>query len=204
MSKRVLGRKFGWRGFQRTSLAACLMIGLLGLGACAPQGNSGAIATPAAPAVPVLKVTSEAFEAEGMIPVPYTCKGEGRSPALSWDAPPPGTQSWVVRVEDPDAPGKTFVHWVLYDLPPEIRQLPAALPATPFLNEGGMQGKNDFGRYGYGAPCPPSGTHRYVFQVYALDKFLDLAPGVSQAEVTTAVEGHILAQGSLVGKFGQR
>lgn len=151
-----------------------------------------------------MTLSSAAFAADGMIPAKYTCDGENRSPALSWDAPPAGTKSLAVLASDPDAPGKTpenpFVHWVLYDLPPDLRQLPEGVPANPLLSAGGTHGKSDFGKFGYGGPCPPSGTHRYVFRLYALDKFLDLPPGASQAEVISAMEGHTLAEAEQIGR----
>jgi hypothetical protein len=148
-----------------------------------------------------MTLSSAAFAAEGTIPAKYTCDGENLSPALSWDAPPAGTKSLAVLVSDPDAPNKTFVHWVLYDLPPDLRQLPEGVPANPLLSEGGTHGKSDFGKFGYGGPCPPNGNHRYVFKLYALDKLLDLPPGASQAEVIKAMEGHTLAEAELIGRY---
>lgn len=150
-----------------------------------------------------MQLTSNAFVPNATMPPQYTCKGEDISPALSWDEPPTGTQSFALIVDDPDAPGKTFTHWVLYDLPSDLRQLPENLPPDPILLTGGVQGKNDFDRYGYGGPCPPSGTHRYVFQLYALDTLLDLAPGMSKTEVIAAMRGHILAGAELVGQYGK-
>jgi hypothetical protein len=148
-------------------------------------------------------LSSSAFDPDGLIPAKYTCDGENRSPALSWDALPAATRGLVLLVSDPDAPGKTFIHWVLYDLPPETRQLPESIKADPILVQGGVQGKSDFGKYGYGGPCPPQGTHRYVFTLYALDTVLDLPPGAKQADVLKAIEGHILAQAELIGRYGR-
>lgn len=150
-----------------------------------------------------MQLQSSAFNPDATIPTQYTCKGANTSPALRWDEPPTGTQSFTVIVDDPDAPGKTFTHWLLYDLPPDLRQLPAAIPPDPILLAGGVQGKNDFDRYGYGGPCPAFGTHQYVFQLYALDTLLDLSPGVSKARVIAAMKGHILAGGELVGQYGK-
>jgi hypothetical protein len=107
-------------------------------------------------------------------------------------------------VDDPDAPGRTFVHWVLYDLPPTTRQLPEGVPQEVTLTNGGVQGKSDFGRYGYGGPCPPSGTHRYFFKLYALDKLLKLPPGAKKADVVKAMEGHVLASPELMGRYSRR
>lgn len=169
----------------------------LGLAGCTP-GPDDRLSFPKS-----LPLTSNAFTADALIPDQHTCKGEDISPALSWAEPPTGTRSFALIVDDPDAPGKTFTHWVLYDLPPDLRQLPAAVPSDPILLIGGVQGKNDFDRYGYSGPCPPSGTHRYVFKLYALDTLLDLAPGVSKADVIAAMKGHILAGGELVGQYGK-
>lgn len=151
-----------------------------------------------------LKLTSPAFEADAFIPPEFTCDGADRSPALSWDASLAKAQSFALIVEDPDASGGAFVHWVLYDLPAQLRVLPAGVPTQPFLTEGGMQGKNNFGQYGYRGPCPPSGTHRYLFKLYAVDKILDLPPGAMPAEVQTALKGHILARGQLMGRYSRQ
>lgn len=154
-----------------------------------------------------MTLSSAAFAADGMIPAKNTCDGKNLSPALSWDAPPSGTKSLAVLASDPDAAGKA--HWVLYDLPPDLRQLPEGVPANPLLSEGGTHGKSDFGKFGYGGPCLSGGlsgedaskSHRYVFRLYALDKFLDLPPGASQDEVIKAMEGHTLAQAELIGRY---
>lgn len=150
-----------------------------------------------------MKLTSSAFAAEEMIPTRYTCDGEDISPALSWEGIPQGTQSLVLIVDDPDAPGQTFVHWVLYDLPPETRQLPANVPNSEQLPNGGVQGKNDFGKIGYGGPCPPEGTHRYFFKLYALDTQLGLSAGATKAQVEAAMSSHILAAQELIGRYSR-
>jgi len=169
----------------------------LGLTACTPRPNDRQSIPKSLP------LTSAAFTTNAVIPDQYTCKGEDISPPLSWAEPPAGTRSFALIVDDPDAPGKTFTHWVLYDLPSDLRQLPENLPPDPILLTGGVQGKNDFDRYGYSGPCPPAGTHRYVFQLYALDTLLDLAPGVSKAEVIESMKGHVLASAELVGQYGK-
>lgn len=148
-----------------------------------------------------MKLESPAFNANGAIPAKYTCKGENISPALHWDAPPEKTRSLTLIMDDPDAPGGTFVHWVLYDLPSDVRELPEAIDPNPILMQGGTQGKNGFRHYGYGGPCPPGGTHRYFFKLYALDTLLDLPPGASKQEVLAAMQGHVLAGAELMGKF---
>lgn len=150
-----------------------------------------------------MKLQSTAFTDNGMIPFLYTCDGQDISPPLSWGTPPTGTQSLALIVDDPDAPGRTFVHWVVYDIPPETRQLPQAIPSEPTLSGGGTQGKNDFGKLGYGGPCPPSGIHRYFFKLYALDRELELKSGETKAQLEAAISGHILAMTELIGRYAR-
>ncbi|MEQ8755280.1 MAG: YbhB/YbcL family Raf kinase inhibitor-like protein [Coleofasciculus sp. G1-WW12-02] len=151
----------------------------------------------------MMNLESQAFSANEMIPSQYTCDGEEISPELHWDAPPIGTQSLALIVDDPDAPGQTFVHWVVYDIPPETRQLSPGIPAQEPLAKGGTQGKNDFGNLGYGGPCPPSGIHRYFFKLYALNRTLGLDAGVTKAQLQAAMSGHILANGELIGRYSR-
>lgn len=146
-----------------------------------------------------MKLESSAFEANGMIPVQYTCDGQDISPPLSWDTPPAGTQSLALIVDDPDAPGGTFVHWVAYNLSADSQQLPEAVLNQNF--KGGAQGKSSFGKLGYGGPCPPKGTHRYFFKLYALDQKLGLEPGKTKEQVLQAMEGHVLATSELIGRY---
>jgi Raf kinase inhibitor-like YbhB/YbcL family protein len=149
-----------------------------------------------------LKLSSTAFQPEGDIPSKYTCSGADVSPALSWTDPPAGTESFALIADDPDAPVGIWVHWVAYDLPANARQLPEAVPKTDAIPGGGVQGQNDFRKTGYGGPCPPPGKpHRYYFKLYALDGKLDLKPGTTKKDVERAMQGHILAQGELMGRF---
>lgn len=150
-----------------------------------------------------MAIASAAFEPDGLIPAEYTCDGEDISPPLSWQGVPEAAQSLVVIVDDPDAPGGTFVHWVMYGLSSDVAALPAAVPPAAELEEGRRQGKNDFGNLGYGGPCPPRGIHRYVFKVYALDKSLALEAGASKRQVLEAISGQVLAGGKLVGRYGR-
>lgn len=151
--------------------------------------------------------TSEAFAHGQSIPAKYTCIGRNISPALAWGEPPAGTQSFALIVDDPDAPGGTWVHWVLYNIPPETRSLPEALLVTgknvPEGQGSPFTGKNSWGDIGYGGPCPPSGTHRYFFKFYALDETLGLLPGADKSELLKAMKGHILAQAELMGTFSK-
>ena len=150
-----------------------------------------------------MNLVSSAFTADGLIPTQYTCDGQDSSPPLSWDTPPEGTQSFVLICDDPDAPLRTFVHWVVYNLPPEIQEIPAGMSLEPTLQIGGMQGTNDFGKIGYGGPCPPRGAHRYFFKLYALDTQLALQPGAKKRQVIQAMEGHVLASAELIGRYAR-
>jgi len=148
------------------------------------------------------KVSTTAFQPGGDIPSKYTCTGPDVSPALSWSDPPAGTQSFALIADDPDAPVGTWVHWVAYDLPASTRQLPEGVPKTGAIPGGGVQGLNDFGKTGYGGPCPPPGKpHRYYFKLYALDSKLNLKPGATKKAVEQAMQGHILAQAEVMGRF---
>lgn len=148
-----------------------------------------------------IKITSSAFEDGGMIPAKYTCDGKDISPPLGWDAVPEGTNGIALICDDPDAPMGTFVHWVLFNLPSETRQLPEGFPDDETLADGTRQGVSDFGKTGYGGPCPPSGTHRYFFKIYALDKKIDIVAVTDKQHLLEAMQDHILGQGQLVGKY---
>lgn len=137
------------------------------------------------------------------IPFKYTCDGENHSPPLTWQDPPAGTKSFALIISDPDAPNGTFTHWVLYNLPADLRQLPERIPNQDTLSDGSRQGKNDFDQVGFGGPCPPNGTHRYFFKLHALDQSLDVPPGASKEEVLQAMEGHVLDAAELMGLYGR-
>lgn len=179
-------------GFARALLWACIVFA----GACAaarsglpPQSDSK------------FSISTSSFQANSDIPARFTCSGDNLSPALAWTDPPSGTQSLALIVDDPDAPGGVFTHWVLYDLAASARQLPEGVQkkADP---EGGRQGTSGFDEVGYGGPCPPPGhVHRYYFRLYALDRKLDLPPGASKSVVEKAMKGHVLAQAEVMGKF---
>jgi len=151
-----------------------------------------------------ISISSDAFNNGSSLPVEYTCDGEDRSPALSWDTVPAGTHSIALIVDDPDAPGKTWIHWVIYNIPANTTGLPAAVPKNKTLDDGSLQGTNDFGRIGYDGPCPPPGKpHRYFFKVYALDTTLSLKSGAIKSQLEAAMSEHILAQGEMVGEYGR-
>lgn len=150
-----------------------------------------------------LRLTSTAFHDGQAIPKKYTCDGQDVSPELAWGGAPEGTKSLALIVDDPDAPAKVWVHWVVYDLPADARGLPEGVPQDGELRDGMRQGRNDFGKIGYGGPCPPHGpAHRYFFKLYALREKTGLKPGASKGALERAMKGHILEQATLTGKFG--
>ena len=148
-----------------------------------------------------IKLTSTAFQEGQPIPRTYTCDGVNVSPPLEWSGVPKTAKTLSVICDDPDAPAGTWVHWVLYNLPANNIGIVESMPATEKLLAGGFQGANDFGKIGYGGPCPPSGTHHYFFKIYALDGELPLQAGATKAELLRAMEGHILLQGQLMGTY---
>lgn len=149
-----------------------------------------------------LSISSQVFQEGERIPTKYSCEGQDISPPLMWSESPAGTRSFALIVDDPDAPGGVFTHWVLFNLPADSRELAEAVPTQSQLPNSALQGKNDFGKIGYGGPCPPPGSpHRYRFNLYALDQSLDLKPGASKKQVLEAMQGHILAQGQLTGIY---
>lgn len=150
-----------------------------------------------------IKLTSTAFNEGQTIPRTYTCDGMNVSPPLEWSGVPKTARTLAIIADDPDAPGGMWVHWVLYNLPADNIGLVENLPATEKLVASGFQGKNDFEKIGYGGPCPPSGTHRYFFKIYALDVELSLKAGATKAEVEKAMEGHIVGQGQLMGTYSR-
>lgn len=150
-----------------------------------------------------IKLTSSAFKEGEAIPRQYTCDGVNISPPLEWSGAPKTAKTVAIIADDPDAPAGTWVHWVLYNLPAENIGLVENVPATETMKAGGLQGKNDFGKIGYGGPCPPSGTHRYFFKIYALDAELPLKAGATKADLEKAMQGHTLAQGQLMGTYSR-
>ena len=152
----------------------------------------------------IFHLTSSAFKEGGTIPQTYTCDGVDVSPPLHWSVPPAATRSYVIIADDPDAPMGTWVHWVIYNLPVDLRGLSEDVPAKERVLDGALQGLNDFKRIGYGGPCPPPGkAHRYYFKLYALDQTLDLLPSESKTHVLHACRGHILAEAQLMGRYGR-
>jgi Raf kinase inhibitor-like YbhB/YbcL family protein len=208
----------------RVLLALCLSVLLLG--ACAAPAAAPTEAPPVdeAPAEPTkapeptfppaeteapsqpteatspFELTSVLIAHEQLIPVQYSCDGEDKSPPLDWRGSPTGTQSFALIMDDPDAPGGTWDHWIVFNIPAEIRNLPEAVSAGEI---GATFGKNSWGRGDYGGPCPPGGTHRYFFKLYALDTTLSLDESAGKEQVLAAMEGHILAETELMGTYSR-
>jgi len=151
-----------------------------------------------------MELKSAAFQPGEMIPSKYTCDGPDVSPPLSWADSPAGTKSFALISDDPDAPGGTWVHWVIWNIPATTRSLEENLPKKDSLPNGAKQGTTDFRRIGYGGPCPPSGTHRYFFKLYALDTTLNLPPRTTKRDLEKAMQGHVLGQAELMGKYRRR
>ena len=152
-----------------------------------------------APPMP-FQLASVLIAHEQPIPVRYSCDGEDVSPPLDWSDPPAGTQSFALIMDDPDAPGGTWDHWILFNIPAEVRNLPEAGSAGEI---GAISGKNSWGRSDYGGPCPPGGTHRYFFKLYALDTTLSLDESAGKEQVLAAMEGHILGEAELMGTYSR-
>ena len=153
----------------------------------------------------MLEISSPAFSDGGPIPRAHTCDGADLSPPLTWRGAPNGTKSFALVVDDPDAPGGTWVHWVAYGLDASTTSLPAGIPTTPRSGQPVMtQGTNDFRRSGYGGPCPPKGKpHRYVFTLFALDTQLAVPPGATKSVLLGAIKGHVLEQAKMLGTYGR-
>jgi Raf kinase inhibitor-like YbhB/YbcL family protein len=148
------------------------------------------------------KVSSDAFEEGNLIPKNHTCDGADRSPPLHWEGAPEAARAFAIVVDDPDAPGGNWNHWLVYNIPSAAKALAADVPKTRSLGDGTRQGTNDFGTVGYRGPCPPSGTnHRYYFKVYALSAPLELEPGARREKVVNALKDKTLAKAQLMGRY---
>lgn len=153
-----------------------------------------------------IQILSTAFKNGHNIPSRHTCDGKNISPQISWGELSDGAVSIALIMDDPDAPSGTFVHWVIYNIPADLRELPEGIQKNDKLSDGTMQGVSDFGGagIGYWGPCPPPGKfHHYYFKVYVLDAKLDLAPQASKKQLEEAMKGHILAKGEIMGKYGR-
>jgi Raf kinase inhibitor-like YbhB/YbcL family protein len=178
-----------------TTRLACLAVALLALATLADAAAQG---------VPELNVTTDAFAAGATIPEQYTCSGANKSPALKWTGAPATARSFALITDDPDAPRGTFVHWVVFDIPATVTSLPEDVPRTETIAGGGTQGDNGAGKLGYFGPCPPPGkVHHYHFRLFALDSTLGLKPGADADAVRSAMNGHTVASGELIGTYSR-
>lgn len=148
-----------------------------------------------------IDIKSSAFDEGGFIPVKFTCDGQNISPPLEWNGVPEGTQSLALISDDPDAPMGTWVHWVVYNIPPDINGLEEGIPKKEILANDIEQGLTDFGSVGYGGPCPPRGTHRYFFKIFALDRKFNFKPGLTKSELLEKIKDNIIGRGELIGKY---
>lgn len=151
-----------------------------------------------------MEIKSSAFKAGESIPSKYTCDNIDVSPHLAWSKVPSGTKTFALIADDPDAPSGTYVHWVMFNIPGNLRELSDNIPKKEKLENGAVHGKNDFGNIGYGGPCPPSGTHRYYFKLYALDAELNAEPGITKKELLKIMDVHVLEEGELMGRYKRR
>lgn len=170
---------------QKAILAGAAAIGLVAIVSLAAGGAK-------------MKITSSAFQEGGNIPSKFTCDGGDTSPPLQIAELPSGAKSLALVVDDPDAPGGLFTHWIVWNISPQTNTI--AEGSAPK----GVHGTNDFGKSGYGGPCPPSGTHRYYFRIFALDRELDLPPGTKRSQLDAAMKGHVVAQGELMGRYSRK
>jgi Raf kinase inhibitor-like YbhB/YbcL family protein len=181
----------------KLAIAQLLALGVLA--ACSTQAAPAAIPQEAAM---TFSITSTAFQPGQPVPGRYSCDGDGISPPLDWSGAPAGTNSFALIMDDPDAPAGTFVHWVIYNIPASATGLPENMPKDAMLPDGTVQGPNSARRLGYTPPCPPGGTHRYYFKLYALDAIFKL-PNADKAQLEQAMEGHVLDKGELMGTFSR-
>lgn len=183
------------RGF---GLASVIGAVLLALAACGGSDQAPDVLAPVEGKTATLHVTSPVFENGSQIPAAFTCDGADRSPELVWESVPASAQSLALIMEDPDAPGGTWTHWVAYAISPTSSGFPEG------TTDGLVQGENDFDRTGYGGPCPPTGSdHRYFFRLYALDSELGLEDGASKNELLEAMDGHVIGVGQIMGTYGR-
>ncbi len=184
-----------------TAVGLTLVLAMPGCKAEYNNPNKGGAKMPSS--IEKIEMKSDAFQSGELIPQKYTCDGEDVSPSLFWGKVPPNTKELVLICDDPDAPMGTWVHWVVYGISPETAGLPENV-AQKDTTAGLRQGKSSFGKTGYGGPCPPKGKpHRYFFKLYAIDKTTDSKPGAAKADILKIIEGHVLAQGELMGRYGR-
>jgi Raf kinase inhibitor-like YbhB/YbcL family protein len=191
----------GMRSWISLALCCCIFLLLCGCGGKEEGAKETAKGSELAPE---FKLTSKNFTEGESIPREHTCDGADASPELSWENPPDGTRSFAIICEDPDAPGGTWIHWVIWAIPAKAAGMPEGVPPESVLSNGAKQGTTDFGTIGYGGPCPPAGKpHRYTFQIYALDNITGLEPGADERQLIKAMKGHVIAETRLMGTYGR-
>jgi len=193
-----------WKVLLSCVMTFMLMIIIIGCSNCNKQTDSEQPESKEGSNMATLQLISTAFNEGELIPSKYTCDGKDISPPLKWSGVPKNTKSLALICDDPDAPSGTWVHWVVYYILSTVSELPEGVPTKETTSDGLKQGTNDFKKIGYGGPCPPSGTHRYYFKLYALDTELQLSSKVKKSDVEKAMKGHILATGQLMGKYKRK
>lgn len=192
-------------GRRSVALLSALILLTLIAAACGGDTPEREPFDPESSVLGTIEISSPAFGNGDSIPVEFTCDGSDSSPPLRWSEPPAGTRALAIVVDDPDAPRRIFRHWSVYNIPSGTRSLKESRPTTPQLENTTLQGKNDFGRTGYGGPCPPSGQeHEYVFFIYALTEPLELGAGASPDEVARAIRGRVLGTGTFSGMYARQ
>ena len=187
---------------KKTLVGWSLLLALAACHACRPEAEAGMRPGERENEMDKIEISSSAFEEGGAIPRRHTCDGEDVSLSLSWSRLPQDTRSLVLICDDPDASVGTWVHSVLYGLSPDVTALPEGVPSDEDGLAGARQGTNDFRRIGYGGPCPPRGsTHRYFFKLYAVDSVTEIPSGARVKDVLKAIEGRVLAEGQLMGRY---
>lgn len=151
-----------------------------------------------------INITSDSFKESELIPSKYTCDDKNISPQLAWDKPSDKIKTFAIIAEDPDAPGGNFIHWVAFNIPANVLDLPEDVTPIKNIPEEVLFGTNNFGHIGYGGPCPPSGTHRYFFRIYGLDSAMHLEAGSEKMDLINAMKNHIIAEGELMGKYSRK
>jgi Raf kinase inhibitor-like YbhB/YbcL family protein len=181
---------------KRTAILIALVLAV----ACAEKGERPKDDRKEGGTAVQMQLTSKAFSEGGMIPRPYTCDGDDVAPQLAWENVPEGTKSFVLIMDDPDAPVGTWDHWIVYNIPDTVASLPDGASKDKMLR-GGIEGVNSWGRTNWGGPCPPGGTHRYIFKLYALDTMLEPGDKPKKRDIEKAMEGHMLGQAQLMGRY---
>lgn len=181
-------------------IAAVVIVGVIAISLGGkPKETPSQVSTTQTKTISNMKISSSAFGNNEKIPKKFTCDGQDLNPPLKFEEVPQNAKSLVLIMDDPDAPGRIFVHWTIWNIPPETREI-----AENTVPAGAVLGMTDFGKAGYGGPCPPSGTHRYFFKLYALDTTLQLPSSATKAEVEALMSGHILSQTELIGLYSRR